>query len=58
MRAFLYSYHLDEAAVLQLVLQRAGFDPQPVQSAEKNCGTLAGAPRRFCVDRIWRAKEA
>ncbi len=35
MRAFLYSYHLDEAAVLQLVLQRAGFDPQPVQNAEK-----------------------
>lgn len=27
MRASIYSYHLDEAAVLQLVLQQAGFEP-------------------------------
>jgi DNA-binding response OmpR family regulator len=27
MRAFIYSYHLDEAAVLQVIAQQAGFDP-------------------------------
>jgi DNA-binding response OmpR family regulator len=27
MKAFIYSYHLDEAAVLQVVAQQAGFEP-------------------------------
>lgn len=27
MRAFIYSHHLDEAAVLQVVVQQAGFEP-------------------------------
>lgn len=35
MRAVFYSYHLDEAAVLQMVLQRAGFAPQQVQQPAK-----------------------
>ncbi len=35
MRAVFYSYHLDEAAVLQVVLQRAGFSPQQVQEMPK-----------------------
>jgi len=35
MRAVFYSYHLDEAAVLQVVLQRAGFAPRQVQDLAK-----------------------
>jgi len=35
MRAILSAYHLDEAEVLQLVLQRAGFAPQAVPDLAK-----------------------
>lgn len=35
MKAILSAYHLDEAAVLQLVLQRAGFAPQAVHDLDK-----------------------
>ncbi|MEJ2758198.1 MAG: hypothetical protein P8046_06905 [Anaerolineales bacterium] len=46
MRAVFYSYHLDEAAILQLVLQRAGFSPQQVQQPAKIVEVGASCPRR------------
>jgi DNA-binding response OmpR family regulator len=34
MRASVYSYHLDEAAILQLVVQQAGFEPALTRDVE------------------------
>jgi two-component system KDP operon response regulator KdpE len=44
MRAVFYSYHLDEAAVLQVVLQRAGFAPRQVQELAKFIDIWAERP--------------
>lgn len=44
MRAVFYSYHLDEAAVLQVVLQRAGFATQQVQELAKFIDIWAERP--------------
>ena len=44
MRAVFYSYRLDEAAVLQVVLQRAGFAPRQVQELAKFIDIWAERP--------------
>jgi two-component system KDP operon response regulator KdpE len=49
MRAVFYSYHLDEAAILQLVLQRAGFSPQQVQQPAKIVEVGADRPSDFVL---------
>lgn len=49
MRAVFYSYHLDEAAVLQVVLQRAGFAPQQVQELAKFIDIWAERPADFVL---------
>jgi DNA-binding response OmpR family regulator len=49
MRAVFYSYHLDEAAVLQIVLQRAGFAPQQVQELAKFIEIWAERPADFVL---------
>jgi len=49
MRAVFYSYHLDEAAILQLVLQRAGFSPQQVQQPAKIVEVWADRPADFVL---------
>lgn len=49
MRALFYSYHLDEAAVLQLVLQRAGFASQQVQQLERMMEVWVDRPADFAL---------
>jgi len=49
MRAVFYSYHLDEAAILQLVLQRAGFSPQQVQQPARIVEAWADRPADFVL---------
>lgn len=49
MRAAFYSYHLDEAAVLQLVLQRAGFASQQVQQPGKIVEVGSERPADFVL---------
>ena len=49
MRAVFYSYHLDEAAVLQVVLQRAGFATQQVQELVKFIDIWAERPADFVL---------
>ncbi|HAY83726.1 MAG TPA: hypothetical protein DCY42_02040 [Chloroflexi bacterium] len=49
MRAVFYSYHLDEAAVLQVVLQRAGFATQQVQDLAKFIDIWAERPADFVL---------
>jgi two-component system, OmpR family, KDP operon response regulator KdpE len=49
MRAIFLSYDLDEAAVLQLVLQRAGFAPQQVHEFSKLNETLIERPPDFVL---------
>ena len=49
MRAVFYSYHLDEAAVLQVILQRAGFAPQQVQELAKFIDIWAERPADFVL---------
>jgi len=49
MRAIYYSYHLDEAAVLQVVLQRAGFATQHVQDLAKFIEIWAERPAEFIL---------
>jgi len=49
MRAVFYSYHLDEAAVLQVVLQRAGFATQQVQELAKFIDIWAERPADFVL---------
>jgi len=49
MRAVFYSYDLDEAAVLQLLLQRAGFTPQQVHEAGKLSEVLIERPPDFVL---------
>jgi len=44
MRAVFYSYHLDEAAVLQVVLQRAGFAPRQAQDLARFIDIWAERP--------------
>jgi len=49
MRSVFYSYHLDEAAVLQVVLQRAGFATQQVQELVKFIDIWAERPADFVL---------
>ncbi len=49
MRAVFYSYHLDEAAILQLVLQRAGFSAQQVQQPARIVEAWADRPADFVL---------
>jgi len=49
MRAVFYSYHLDEAAILQLVLQRAGFSAQQVQQPARIVEVWADRPADFVL---------
>jgi DNA-binding response OmpR family regulator len=49
MRASIYSYHLDEAAILQLVMQQAGFEPALTRDAEKLIENWADRPSDFVM---------
>lgn len=49
MRAVFYCYHLDEAAVIQLALQRAGFSPQQVNELSRFLEVLIERPADFMV---------
>jgi DNA-binding response OmpR family regulator len=49
MRAFIYSYHLDEAAVLQVIAQQAGFDPSLTRDIESMIEHWPDRPADFLL---------
>jgi two-component system KDP operon response regulator KdpE len=49
MRASIYSYHLDEAAILQLVVQQAGFEPVLTRDVETLIESWIDRPADFVL---------
>lgn len=58
MRAVYFSYDLDEAAVLNLVLQRAGFAPQQIHEIARLSETIIERPPDFILAAFGREHPA